>query len=79
MLFTGFPPDIGKEYLLVHPQTGLPHEPFLLLALLALGQEESVLVMTNISLSGATGAASSDAGVATHEKNPRIPGRRGKQ
>ena len=45
--------------------------PFLLLALLALGQEESVLVMSNISLSGATGAASSDAVVATHEKYPR--------
>ena len=42
--------------------------PFLLLALIALGQEESVLVMKNISLSGATGAASSDAGVATQAK-----------
>ena len=43
--------------------------PFLLLVLLALGQEGSVLVMTNISLSGATGAASLDAGVATQGKH----------
>ena len=42
--------------------------PFLLLVLLALGQEGSVLVVTNIPLSRATGAASSDDGVATHEK-----------
>ena len=70
ILLRGFSPEIDsmKESLWSLHKQACHMNPVLLLALLALGQEESVLVMTNITLSEATGAASSDAGVATQAK-----------